>query len=57
MVVYGGRNDDMYQHNRNVALNDICMFNVNKREWIAIAMYGMFPNSRWAHCLATEDIH
>ncbi len=40
LVIYGGRNDTIYSRTQNVALNDICMFNVNKREWTLIAMYG-----------------
>jgi hypothetical protein len=50
LVIYGGRNDTIYAKTQNVALNDICMYNVNRNEWIAIAMYGQMPCSRWSHC-------
>ena len=33
IVIYGGRNDGLYSKTQNVALNDICIFNVNLREW------------------------
>jgi hypothetical protein len=29
LVIYGGRNDQIYARTQNVALNDICMYNVN----------------------------
>lgn len=40
LVIYGGRNDALFAKTHNVALNDICIFNVNKLEWQALAMYG-----------------
>lgn len=52
LVVYGGRNDSIFQRTQNVALNDICLFNVHRLEWVALAMYGPMPCSRWSHCLA-----
>lgn len=50
LVIYGGRNDQIYQRTSNVALNDISIFNVNKLEWTTLAMYGEMPCSRWSHC-------
>lgn len=29
LVIYGGRNDRVYESTGNVALNDICIFNLN----------------------------
>lgn len=40
LVIYGGRNDGLYAKTKNVALNDICLYNVNKNEWQVLAMYG-----------------
>lgn len=54
LVIYGGRNDTLYSRTSNVALNDICMLNVNKLEWITIAMYGQMPCSRWSHCFTAN---
>lgn len=52
LVIYGGRNDTIFSKTQNVALNDICMFNLNRQEWTAIAMYGQMPCSRWSHCFS-----
>ena len=30
------------------------MFNVNKKEWVALGMYGQHPCSRWAHTLTSN---
>jgi hypothetical protein len=30
LVIYGGRNDDMYQEIRNVALNDLHLYDLTK---------------------------
>lgn len=53
IVFYGGRNDGIFSQTKNVALNDICMFNVNKKEWISLAIYGsgIQPCSRWSHIM------
>lgn len=29
LVIYGGRNDIIFSQTSNVALNDICIFNIN----------------------------
>ena len=50
LVIYGGRNDQIFARTQNVALNDICLYNVNRQEWQALAMYGDVPCSRWSHC-------
>ena len=49
LVIYGGRNDGIFASTKNVALNDICIFNVNHRQWVSLAMYGIPPSSRWSH--------
>ena len=35
-----------------MALNDICLFNLHRLEWVALAMYGQMPCSRWSHCFS-----
>ena len=51
LVVYGGRNDKIFENTGNVALNDICIFNVNTSTWESLAMFGQMPSSRWSHCM------
>eukprot|EP00347_Sterkiella_histriomuscorum_P022130 403331578 len=51
IVIYGGRNDGIFAKTQNVAMNDICLFNVNLKEWQPLAMYGQMPCSRWSHVL------
>ena len=51
LVIYGGRNDAIFAGTRNVALNDVCMFNTVTREWTSLAMYGIQPCSRWSHVI------
>lgn len=49
LIVYGGRNDVIFKQTQNVALNDICVFNINKHQWEALAVFGQMPCSRWSH--------
>lgn len=39
----------IFAKTNNVALNDICVFNINKREWEPLCMFGQMPCSRWSH--------
>lgn len=57
LVIHGGRNDSIYAQTKNVALNDICMYNVNTNEWVAIAMYSHMPCSRWSHTITTNSTY
>ena len=40
LVIYGGRNDNIFSMTNNVALNDICIFNLNKFTWETVALVG-----------------
>ena len=40
VVIYGGRNDKIFDSTGNVALNDICVFNCNQLSWEPLAMFG-----------------
>jgi len=51
LVIYGGRNDSIFANTKNVALNDICIFNVNLKQWISLVIYGTHPCSRWSHLM------
>ena len=52
LVIYGGRNDAIFHQTNNVALNDICIYNINKNTWEALAIFGQMPCSRWSHFIA-----
>ncbi len=54
LVIYGGRNDNIFSMTNNVALNDICIFNLNKFTWETVAMFGQMPCSRWSHCMVAR---
>jgi Galactose oxidase, central domain len=49
LVVYGGRNESIFPLTCNVALNDICIYNINKNMWEALALFGQMPCSRYSH--------
>ena len=51
MVIYGGRNDDVFDQIKNVALNDINLLNTVTMNWMQIATYGKHPCSRWSHIM------
>ena len=51
LVIYGGRNDKIFEYTRSVALNDICMFNINLKQWETLAIFGQLPMSRWKHSM------
>jgi hypothetical protein len=40
LVIYGGRNDTIFQYIKNLALNDICIYNIQKMTWEALAIFG-----------------
>ena len=55
LVIYGGRNDKIYEHTGSAALNDICIYNINLRMWEAVAMIGQLPMSRWNHSMVAQN--
>ena len=57
LVIYGGRNDQIFPVIGNVALNDICIFNVNFKTWTSLAIFGMQPCSRWSTILLPNRKH
>ena len=57
LVIYGGRNDSIFAHTQNVALNDVCIFNLNQKCWISLTMYGTLPTSRWSHIMVPNRSH
>jgi hypothetical protein len=62
LLIYGGRNDNLYkQLNGNVALNDLHLFDLQKLQWITVALFlhaevgPTLPMSRWGHTLVSRD--
>ena len=55
LVIYGGRNDAVFPTIKNVALNDLHIYEVESNKWSAIAMYGDIPGSRWGHKLVANE--
>ena len=57
LVVYGGRNDNIYEWTGSMTLNDVCIFNINLCKWQTLAMFGQMPPSRTNHTmLALNDL-
>ena len=54
LVIHGGRNDEIYSSLRNVALNDLHLYDVNLNQWLAVAIYSYVPISRWGHRMCAE---
>ena len=54
LVIYGGRNDQIYKQTGSAALNDVCIFNINLRKWESLAMFGQMPMSRWKHSMVSH---
>ena len=54
LVISGGRSDLVYSFLRNVALNDLHIYDIKTNSWSAIALYGDIPKSRWGHKLCAN---
>ena len=55
LIISGGRTDAIYTFIKNVALNDLHIYDIQKNTWCAIALYGDIPNSRWGHKLCANE--
>ena len=55
LVIFGGRNDAIYPVIKNVALNDLHVYDVAENRWQALAIYGDLPESRWGHRLVANQ--
>ena len=40
LVIYGGRNDRIFEQTGGVGLSDINIYNINLNQWEALAMFG-----------------
>jgi hypothetical protein len=57
LLIHGGRNDkEAYDLIGNIALNDICLLNLENRTWESLGMYNEVPESRYGHtmCVAPD---
>ena len=55
LAIYGGKNERIYTQIRNIALNDVCLYDVEKNCWEALAMFGNVPSSRWGHAMCSHE--
>ena len=44
----------IYSFLKNVALNDLHVYDIQSNSWSAVALYGDLPNSRWGHKLCAN---
>ena len=57
LVIYGGRNDKMFNSVGNVALNDLHLLDLKALQWVTVALYcqdGAIPLSRWGHRIVAK---
>ena len=55
LVIHGGRNDEVFSSLKNVALNDLHLYDINQNRWMAVAIYNAVPVSRWGHKMCAEQ--
>jgi len=53
LAIFGGRNDQIYPIIKNVALNDLHLYDLTKKQWTQVALYGDLACSRWGQSMAT----
>ena len=49
LVIHGGRNDKVYPLLKNMGLNDLHLFDIEKLSWMMVSIYNKIPTSRWGH--------
>lgn len=54
LVIHGGKNTSLYTEIHNVALNDMHLYDILQNTWCKIVIYGIMPESRWGHQLASS---
>lgn len=57
-LVFGGKNDGdrtAERLNQPVALDDLMIFDIEKRNWMCIVTYGFSPSPRWGAALAVAS--
>eukprot|EP00347_Sterkiella_histriomuscorum_P019403 403341758 len=51
LAVFGGRNDKMFQSHQNIALNDLCLYEISKNTWTTVVSFGCYPEGRFSHSM------
>lgn len=54
LVIHGGRNDHLYSSLKNIGLNDLHLYDINRNVWMGVALYNSIPPSRWGHQMCAE---
>ena len=55
LYIFGGRNVGLFKYIHNTALNDIHIFDIEKKSWKTLAIYGYLPTSVWGHSSTVHD--
>ena len=53
MLIYGGRNDQA--HPNPIQLDDIVMFDFEKKRWEAVNQLGTRPEGRWSASIVYDQ--
>jgi len=48
IAVFGGKNDKKAFEGDTYCLNDLCLLNLQRNEWIPVLIYGFAPIARWS---------
>jgi hypothetical protein len=51
LIITGGRNDAQFYTIKNIALNDVCLYDIEANKWDTLALHGFYPSSRWGHSM------
>ncbi|CAI2382697.1 unnamed protein product [Moneuplotes crassus] len=51
LLIYGGKSDIAFNKIKNLALNDICLYDIENNKWDTLVTYGFHPMSRWSQCM------
>ena len=55
LIIYGGKSEEIYASTKNLALNDVWIYDIPNNKWERLVMYGFHPNSRWSHWMTVVD--
>eukprot|EP00826_Nyctotherus_ovalis_P054066 TRINITY_DN7061_c0_g1_i13.p1 TRINITY_DN7061_c0_g1~~TRINITY_DN7061_c0_g1_i13.p1 ORF type:complete len:812 (-),score=175.15 TRINITY_DN7061_c0_g1_i13:57-2492(-) len=55
IAVFGGRNDKTAFEGDTNCLNDLCLLNLVKNEWVPLLLYGFAPIARWSAGMAINS--
>jgi len=55
IAVFGGKNNQRFYEPNSYCLNDICLLDLQRNEWIPLVVYGFAPTPRWCAAMLPED--